>query len=192
MCEDGDGPNARKPCIANEKNEELVVSSTNAIVYPWTVVIHLQDARPASFAMVGALWPEGVALDAPPLSGTHAADLHGIRAFCSSIFTQTGRAESVILFTHLLLQVLIQEIFGNAGVGPHALQVTRHLKHHNAVVQDGNATPMAELGDREKIHRESHRQSGAVHDGGAEDPPNVAAAPAKPPPAVRGIGTGPL
>ena len=30
--------------------------------------------------------------------------------------------------------LLIQEIFGNAGVGPHALQVTRQLKHHNAVV----------------------------------------------------------
>lgn len=166
-----------------------MVSSTNAIVYPWTVVIHVQDARPASFAMVRTLGPKGVTLDAPPLSRTGATDLHGLATMCSSIFAQSGRAESVILFTHLLLQLLIQEIFGNAGVGPHALQVTRQLKHHNAVVQDGNATPMAELGDRAKIHSESDRQSGAVHDDGAKNPPSVAAAPAKTPPAV--IGTGP-
>ena len=37
--------------------------------------------------------------------------------------------------------VLIQEIFGNAGVGPHALQVTRHLKHDNAIVPGGRFKP---------------------------------------------------
>lgn len=42
--------------VKQEQKEVLVVVEAHAVVYPWAVVIHLQDTRPAHSAMVATVW----------------------------------------------------------------------------------------------------------------------------------------
>jgi len=58
-----------KERIKKQQEEEFVVAEANAIVYPWTMVVHLEDARFADAAMmtpIGFVFPAPLAM--PPLS----------------------------------------------------------------------------------------------------------------------------